>query len=268
MAKGYSMFVSDGVENYADDLVMTIYSFNESTDGWDPQGTYDDFGDVTTSTTTSGAKVENVSTIDATKNPEITLPKGAKEAAVVLTLPPGYHAAIASSKSGTLQEGVVEAYEVKDSSDDTTSALTGISTRGPISSANKLTPGILIEGTESKWKVVFMAKGYSMFVSDGVENYADDLVMTIYSFNESTDGWDPQGTYDDFGFVTTSTTTSGAKVENVSTIDATKNPEITLPKGAKEAAVVLTLPPGYHAAIASSKSGTLQEGVVEAYEVK
>ena len=107
------MFVSDGVENYADDLVMTIYSFNESTDGWDPQGTYDDFGDVTTSTTTSGAKVENVSTIDATKNPEITLPKGAKEAAVVLTLPPGYHAAIASSKSGTLQEGVVEAYEVK-----------------------------------------------------------------------------------------------------------------------------------------------------------
>ena len=69
-----------------------------------------------------------MSTIDATKNPEITLPKGAKEAAVVLTLPPGYHAAIASSKSGTLQEGVVEAYEVKDSSDDTTSALTGIST--------------------------------------------------------------------------------------------------------------------------------------------
>ena len=107
------MFVSDGVENYADDLVMTIYSYNETTEGWDAQGTYDDFGDVTASTTTSGATVENVSTIDATKNPEITLPKGAKEAAVVLTLPPGYHAAIASSKSATLQEGVVEAYEVK-----------------------------------------------------------------------------------------------------------------------------------------------------------
>ena len=106
------MFVSDGVENYADDLVMQILSYNSSTSSWDSQGDYDDFGDVTSSTTTSGASVENVSTIDVTKNPEITLPKGAKEA-VVPTLPPGYHAAIASSKSATLQEGVVEAYEVK-----------------------------------------------------------------------------------------------------------------------------------------------------------
>ena len=55
-----------------------------------------------------------MSTIDVTKNEEITLLKGAKEAAVVLTLPPGYHAAIVSSKSATLQEGVVEhCYEVK-----------------------------------------------------------------------------------------------------------------------------------------------------------
>lgn len=168
-----------------------------------------------------------------------------------------------STKPSEMPDGVVDG----NSNSLSSTRLTGISTRGPISSSNNLTPGILIEGTESK-KVVFMAKGYSMFVSDGVENYADDLVMTIYSYNESTKGWDDQGTYDDFGDVTASTTTSGATVENVSTIDATKNPEITLPKGAKEAAVVLTLPPGYHAAIASSKSATLQEGVVEAYEVK
>ena len=52
-------------------------------------------------------------TIGETKNPEITLPKGANEVAAILTLPPGYHAAIASSKSWTLQEGVAEAYEAK-----------------------------------------------------------------------------------------------------------------------------------------------------------
>ena len=111
--------------------------------------------------------------------------------------------------------------------------LTGISTRGTISKDKAMTGGILIEGTENK-KVVFMAKGYSMFVSDNVQNYADDLVMQILSYNSSTSSWDDQGTFDDWGSVQTSTTTSGATVENVSTIDSSKNPEITLLQGAKE----------------------------------
>jgi hypothetical protein len=267
MAKGYSMFVSDNVQNYADDLVMQILSFNSSTSSWDDQGTFDDWGSVSKSTTTSGATVENVSTIDPSINPEITLLQGAKEAGVVLTLPAGYHAAIVTSKSSSLQEGIVEAYEVKGSIDDSLSALTGISTRGPISKDKAMTGGILIEGTANK-KVVFMAKGYSMFVSDNVQNYADDLVMQILSFNSSTSSWDDQGTFDDWGSVSTSATTSGATVENVSTIDSAKNPEITLLQGAKEAGVVLTLPPGYHAAIVTSKSSSIQEGIVEAYEVK
>ena len=267
MAKGYSMFVSDNVQNYADDLVMQILSYNSSTSSWDDQGTFDDWGSVQTSTTTSGATVENVSTIDSSKNPEITLLQGAKEAGVVLTLPAGYHAAIVTSKSSSLQEGIVEAYEVKGSSDDSVSALTGISTRGSISKDKAMTGGILIEGTENK-KAVFMAKGYSMFVSDNVQNYADDLVMQILSYNSSTSSWDDQGTFDDWGSVSTSTTTSGATIENVSTIDSSNNPEITLLQGAKEAGVVLTLPPGYHAAIVTSKSSSIQEGIVEAYEVK
>ena len=261
------MFVSDNVQNYADDLVMQILSYNSSTSSWDDQGTFDDWGSVQTSTTTSGATVENVSTIDSSKNPEITLLQGAKEAGVVLTLPAGYHAAIVTSKSSSLQEGIVEAYEVKGSSDDSVSALTGISTRGSISKDKAMTGGILIEGTENK-KAVFMAKGYSMFVSDNVQNYADDLVMQILSYNSSTSSWDDQGTFDDWASVSTSTTTSGATIENVSTIDSSNNPEITLLQGAKEAGVVLTLPPGYHAAIVTSKSSSIQEGIVEAYEVK
>ncbi|MDA8807163.1 hypothetical protein N9N55_08055 [Opitutales bacterium] len=145
--------------------------------------------------------------------------------------------------------------------------LSGISTRGPISLNNKMTGGILIEGNEDK-KVVFMAKGYSMYVSDEVENYAEDLVMVIYSWNDSDEKWEYQGEYDDWGDVTNSTTESGSIVENISTIETSKNPEITLLQDDKEAGVVLTLPPGYHAAIVSSKSSSLQEAIVEAYEVK
>ena len=145
--------------------------------------------------------------------------------------------------------------------------LSGISTRGPISLNNAMTGGILIEGNEDK-KVVFMAKGYSMFVSDNVENYAEDLEMVIYSWNDSDEKWEYQGEYDDWVDVTNSTTESGSIVENISTIETSKNPEITLLQDEKEAGVVLTLPPGYHAAIVSSKSSSLQEGIVEAYEVK
>jgi hypothetical protein len=46
--------------------------------------------------------------------------------------------------------------------------LTGISTRGTISKDKAMTGGILIQGTKRK-KVVFMAKGYGIFVSDNVK---------------------------------------------------------------------------------------------------
>ena len=57
--------------------------------------------------------VENVSTIDSSKNLDITILQCAQEAGVVLTLPDGNHAANVTSKSSSLQEGIVGAYEVK-----------------------------------------------------------------------------------------------------------------------------------------------------------
>ena len=145
---------------------------------------------------------------------------------------------------------MVEAYEVPTTTESST--FLGISTRGPISNSKGLTPGIFINGSENK-KVAIMAKGYTMNVTDGVTTYADDLKMTIYSWNTTTSSWDVTGTYDDYGDVTQGTTANGILVENLSSINLTNNTDIIMPESTKEAGAVFTLPPGKHAAFVTSK---------------
>ena len=138
------------------------------------------------------------------------------------------------------------------SSSSSSTKFLGISTRGPISSSKGLTPGIFINGSDSK-RVAIMAKGYTMNVTDGVTTYADDLKMIIYSWNTTTSSWDVTGTYDDYGDVTQGTTANGILVENLSSINLTDNPDIVMPESTKEAGAVFTLPPGKHAAFVTSK---------------
>ncbi|MDB0030944.1 hypothetical protein N9E34_05725 [Opitutales bacterium] len=238
MGKGQTM-LAGGVTNYVGDPYIEIYK--QTSGVWSLYKTNDNWGDAQGS--------ENLSTVSGSTG--ITMPAGASEAAIVLDLEPGNYSVIVKSKSGTLQEALVEAYEVASPTD--TSRFLGISTRCPVSSSYPAYGGITVLGTTNK-KVAFMGKGQTM-LAGGVTNYVGDPYIEIYK--QTSGVWNLYKTNDNWGDAQGS--------ENLSTV--TGSTGITMPVDANEAAIVLDLEPGNYSVILKSKSGSIQEALVEAYEV-
>ena len=238
MGKGQTM-LAGGVTNYVGDPYIEIYK--QTSGVWSLYKTNDNWGDAQGS--------ENLSTVSGSTG--ITMPAGASEAAIVLDLEPGNYSVIVKSKSGTLQEALVEAYEVASPTD--TSRFLGISTRCPVSSSYPAYGGITVLGTTNK-KVAFMGKGQTM-LAGGVTNYVGDPYIEIYK--QTSGVWALYKTNDNWGDAQGS--------ENLSTV--TGSTGITMPAGASEAAIVLDLEPGNYSVILKSKSGSTEEALVEAYEV-
>ena len=238
MGKGQTM-LAGGVTNYVGDPYIEIYK--QTSGVWSLYKTNDNWGDAQGS--------ENLRTVSGSTG--ITMPAGASEAAIVLDLEPGNYSVIVKSKSGTLQEALVEAYEVASPTD--TSRFLGISTRCPVSSSYPAYGGITVLGTTNK-KVAFMGKGQTM-LAGGVTNYVGDPYIEIYK--QTSGVWALYKTNDNWGDAQGS--------ESLSTV--TGSTGITMPAGASEAAIVLDLEPGNYSVILKSKSGSTEEALVEAYEV-
>ena len=139
------------------------------------------------------------------------------------------------------------------SSSSTASSFLGISTRGYISGTNYMYAGIAINGTADK-KVAFMAKG-PLLSGYGISDYLADPELEIYNaagaliYSNSSHG-----------------TVTGTGAETISTYSSSTG--ITLPTGAVEAAIVVTLSPGNYTAILKGLNDSSGAAIIEAYEVE
>jgi hypothetical protein len=176
---------------------------------------------------------------NASSIPESYRPTNAKESAILATLNPGAYTAIVSGVGQTSGVAIVEAFEM----DLPEVPLINIATRANVQSGdNVMIAGLIIQGNAPK-TVLIRARGPSL-AAFGVAGTMSDPYLRIYS------GASVIHENDDWG--------SNA---NAGAITATGN----APTDAKEAAVLVTLPPGAYTAIVSGVNGSAGVGIVEVF---
>jgi hypothetical protein len=187
------------------------------------------------------------------------------ESAILVTLPPGAYTAIVTGSNGGTGVGLVEVFEVDDSSEP---ELTNISTRGFVQSGdNVMIGGIIIEGsTEST--VLIRARAPSMagapfFVSGTLANPLLQLYSGQTLIAQNNDWQDAPSCA---GLVCG----GAAQIAATGLDPCLPNPgQSTPPPGcAQESAMLITLPPGAYTAIVSGADGGTGVGLVEVFEVK
>ena len=171
-------------------------------------------------------------------------PSNDLESAVVATLSPGLYTAILSGHNGTSGIGLVEMYDLDETSD---SQLANISTRGFVQTGNDVMIGGFIfgNGTASE-KVIIRGLGPSL---TGIANALADPILDLYDANGtlllSDDNWKDDAV-------------------QAALIIATGLP----PQNDLESAIVATLPPGGYTAIVSGKDGSTGIALAEVYHLQ
>jgi hypothetical protein len=175
------------------------------------------------------------------------LPEGSRDAAMLVTLPPGgYTIQVAGGGTGAAAQGVaiVEVYEA----DANPSSLVNLSCRAQVGTGGDiLIAGFTISGSESKRILV---RGVGPTLGNlGVTGALSDPRLDLFRQGAAT----PLASNDDWDPVHASAFTSvGA---------------FALTSGSKDAAVVLTLSPGSYTAQVSGTAGTTGVALVEVYEL-
>jgi len=187
-----------------------------------------------------------------------------RESAVLLTLDPGAYTAIVSGVAGETGIGLVEIYEV----DNTSSRLVNMSTRGRVGTKdNVMIEGFIIEGSAAR-TFLLRARGPSL-ADFGVGGVLQDPVLQLYS------GQTVIARNDDWQTADLVCGTGGSSCGLASQIVnlglglcqsfSTGGPA---PTGcSRESAILITLNPGAYTAIVSGAGGASGVALVELYEV-
>ncbi len=170
--------------------------------------------------------------------------RGSKDAAIVVTLPPGLYSAVIKDSKGGAGVALAEVYEV----DGGESRPVNISTRSFIGTGDNVqVAGFVIGGTGPK-TVLIRASGPAL-TSFGLPGAVADPVLTVYNSGGvevvSNDNW----VYEDIETVARSL---GA---------------FDWQRGSKDAAVLVTLPPGLYSAVVKGANSTTGVGLIEVYDV-
>ncbi|HET9577403.1 MAG TPA: Ig-like domain repeat protein [Usitatibacter sp.] len=168
-------------------------------------------------------------------------PSDARESAVLMTLDPGAYTAIVAGAGGASGVGIVEIFEV----DHPEVPIIGISTRGPVLTGDDvMIGGFVIQGSAPQ-TVVVRARGPSL-QSAGVANALANPTLTLVRASDQSviavnDDWQQDA--------------------NAGQLQASG----FAPSDAREAAVLVTLPPGAYTAVVSGAGGTTGVGIVEIF---
>ncbi|MBS0632886.1 MAG: PD40 domain-containing protein [Verrucomicrobia bacterium] len=188
-----------------------------------------------------------------------SLPAGSKDAAVLLTLNPGVYSAQVSDVSGASGLALVELYDVDNQAAFSTQKMVNISTRGQVGTGNNiLIAGFVVNGTSPK-KVLVRGVGPAIAQYLPGATLVDPIVriVRIASLAGVSDG-------------STIRENDNWEVGNdpALVVDAGSRVGATpLASGSKDAAILMTLPPGiYSAQLFGNNNGT-GIGLVEVYEV-
>jgi hypothetical protein len=197
-------------------------------------------GDGSIITSNDNWRSDNQGNIEATG----LAPSNDLESALIATLDPGLYTAIVSGKEGATGVGLVEAYDLDQT---TVPQLGNISTRGFVETeANVMIGGFILgpDGAQSS-SVLVRAIGPSL-VPLGVTNALADPTLELHDSNgavlSSNDNW---------------------RTDHEAEIEATG----LAPKNDLESTILMTLPPGGYTAIVAGSDGTTGVALVEIYRL-
>jgi hypothetical protein len=173
-----------------------------------------------------------------------SLPSGSTEAVISVTLPPGnYTAQVRGAAAGT-GIGLVEVYDAGTGTEN--SRLSSISSRAEVGvGGNILIAGFVVRGTEPKTILIRgVGPGLNAFVAGAVANPKLELFRGQTMINENDDWTDPA--------IAAAAARSGT---------------FALTAGSRDAALLVTLPPGTYTAQVSGVGGSTGVALIEVYEV-
>jgi hypothetical protein len=189
-----------------------------------------------------------------------SLPVGSHDAAVVTTLAPGAYTmlVIDGGQTGTV---LAEVYDASTQASPQFQRLINISSRGMVdSNGGPLIGGFVITGNSPK-KVLIRGAGPSL-APYGISSFLADPQLKIYDGNgvvvAQNDDWGTPVTLD-------GGQTAASADEIAAAAQATG--AFAFPASSKDAAVVVTLPPGAHTAVLSGPPGASGVALVEVYEM-
>jgi hypothetical protein len=195
---------------------------------------------------------------DASTIPDVTtavgafaLPKKSNDAALLASLPAGQYTLQVTSASGGAGTALVELYEV----DNAVGRTINLSTRGFVqANGGLLIGGVYVSGTSPK-RLLIRAVGPTL-ASFGLTTALPDPVLTVYS------GQAAIATNDDWG-----TVASGAPTATDISAAAAAVGAFALNSGSKDAALLVTLPPGAYTAQVTGKGTNSGVILFEIYEL-
>ncbi len=179
-----------------------------------------------------------------------------KDAALLVTLPPGNYNAVVSGVGDTTGVALVEIYDVDSATPFTAQKVMNVSTRGLVGTGqSQLIAGFVVSGNIAK-KLLIRAVGPSL-ASVGVTSglLADPMLRLSRNVNgvdtavRENNDW---GQGNDPALITDATAKVGA---------------FPLTDGGKDAAMLITLPPGTYSAQVTGANGTSGIALIEVYEV-
>jgi hypothetical protein len=176
--------------------------------------------------------------------------RGSKDAALLVTLPPGNYSAQVAGKNGGTGVALIEVYDADEVSSP--SRLTGLSSRAETSpGANVVVAGFVVSGANAK-KILIRASGPALS-QFGVPGLLSDPVLTLFSgqtiLNQN-DDW--------------SSDSATAPVIEAAAAAAGAFPWV---RGSKDAALVVTLPPGAYTSQVLGKNAATGVTLIEVYEM-
>ncbi len=214
----------------------------------------DDAGKLVAS---SGAGRAGESAVDAARRVgAFELAPGGGDAALLLSLAPGaYTAQVVAEGSGIT---LVEVYDAGQSGQPAAEQLGNISTRGFVDTEDgQLVAGFVVGGEAPK-QVLIRGIGPAL-AQFGVANALADPRLSLHATGSGAvlagnDDWETS-------LADTDASAASIRLANQAT------GAFPLPPGSKDAAILVTLPPGSYSAVMSGAGGTTGVGLVEVYEV-
>jgi hypothetical protein len=185
----------------------------------------------------------------AAKLGAFALDTGSKDAALLTALEPGIYT-VQLDRLGSDGSGLIEVYDAVDGPGTDTVRLANISTRGWVSGEdNRMISGFVVSGNRPK-RVLVRAAGPSL-EPFGLSGFLPDPVVTVLEGAREiarNNDWEQGG--------------ATASAEFAARVGA-----FAFPSGSKDAAIVLTLPPGIYTAHVTGNKGSTGVALVEVYEV-
>lgn len=181
----------------------------------------------------------------------LPLPAGSRDSALVVTLNPGIYTAVVAGVNASSGVALAEVFDLDVPEPFTAQKVLNLSTRGDVGTGDRiLVAGFVVNGSSAK-RVLIRAIGPALGPL-GVSGTLADPFLRVFQGTtviRENDNWE-----------------SGNNLALL--LDAAaKSGAFALPAGGKDAAVLLTLPPGSYSAQVSGVGGATGISLVEVYEV-